>query len=182
MSWPPVAKLQIVPKFPFVWSAPGMRTMLGLIATVWAFAVETCPRYLRRDVTGDHVDETWCNFFLVEILAALGVTIPQLRANELVEWFVAQDQEKKLGPGWDEVEAKEAQAHADRGYVVVAGWINPKVDDRGYRSPGHVALVVPSLGQLGVWIAQAGWSNFSRARLEHGFGLRPVRFFVYVEA
>lgn len=184
MSWPPVAKLSIVPRFPFVWSAPGMRTLLGLIATVWAFSVETSPRWRKRDVTGDHVDETFCNFYLREILSALGVTIPEARANETVEWLDAEARRTSAevgAVGWREVEARDAKAAVDRGGIAVAGWINPQTNELGERRPGHVALVVPSLGQGGVWIAQAGTTNFSRGQLEHGFGLRAVRFFVRLE-
>lgn len=133
-------------------------------------------RYTPRDVTGDGVNETWCNLFVQDVSEAMSVMVPrQMRANQLVQWL-AQDAAPfdweclSLETQSDEDAAHVAQAMADQGQLALAGWVNPA-------GPGHLAVVVPSLGEPGVWIAQAGRTNFTRAPLAQGFGGRIVTFF-----
>lgn len=148
------------------------RSAARLAFVVAQFLVEVAPRYQRRDVTGDGSPETFCNFFVREVLRALGVQVPEgLRANALHAWL-AQQASLGVTPGWERVPQHVAQRAADEGMVVVAAWPNPS-------GPGHMAVLVPSLGEAGVWVAQAGLTNFTRGLLQHGFGSVQPDFFVH---
>lgn len=135
-----------------------------------ALKVETNPRYRRRDVTGDGVPETWCNHFAHDVAKSLGIGLPLRLANAQHAWLKS-DTAKMLD--WRQASAEEAQAAADRGEFVVAVWTNPA------GAHGHIAVVVPSKGQPGVWIAQAGASNFGREPLALGFGRLVPEFFAH---
>lgn len=141
------------------------------------FELDTHLRYLARDLTGDGWPETFCNVFLSEVTAALGVPVPRVRQVGLdLRWMRANDQVRWLrgadAHGWRACKGDEAQAAVDRGEVAVVGWENPA-------GPGHVALVVPSDGEPGIWTAQAGVTNFARGRVESGFGRMAVEFFTH---
>lgn len=133
-------------------------------------------RYMKRDVTGDGVDETWCNVFAQDVCEAMGVILPRnMRANELVMWLAnagAAFDWETLGSNGEEGAAHVAQRMADEGQLVLAGWVNPA-------GPGHLAVLVPSLDEADVFIAQAGRTNFTRGTLAHGFGGRVVTFFAH---
>ena len=66
-----------------------------------------------------------------------------------------------------------AQGMADTGQLAIAVWTNP---DGG---PGHIAVLVPSLGEAGTWIAQAGFTNFTRGLLVKGFGNKQPLFYAH---
>jgi len=124
-------------------------------------------RYVKRDVDGHPGDETFCNFFVRETLAAQGVFIPRMRANDMVDWFARSTE-------WATVPAWIARDLAERGRPVVVGWKN----DPG--RPGHVARLRaarPGDDSVSWYIAQAGLTNFIYAPLSSGFGARPVKFF-----
>lgn len=127
-------------------------------------------RYEPRDVTGDGRPETWCNLFAQDITEAMGCALPRnTRANELLDWLSSAG--KPLG--WTEVSESVARIQADGGMVALAAWRN----DAG---PGHIAVVVPSLGERGdTFIAQAGSTNFTRRPLAAGFGRSIPRFFAH---
>lgn len=150
-------------------------------AVVAQFAVGTHPRYQpHRD--GEGVS-TWCNIFLSDVTRALGCEVPrwwqsggelvELSANAQCDWLA------RKGPshGWDFLGADvaAANARADLGQVVVATWRNPV----GARS-GHVALVLPTRGEPGLHVAQAGLRCSSRLPLAEGFGTRLVTFFAHL--
>lgn len=134
-------------------------------------------RYARRDVTGDGIDETFCNLLVQDVCEAMSVLVPRgIRANTLIAWLGDQA-ERRAETGWEVVDEHVAQAMADTGQLVVAGWVN----ETG--GPGHVAIVIPSLEDAGeprsgdVFIAQAGRVNFTRGTLQQGFGGRGVTFY-----
>lgn len=131
-------------------------------------------RYVRRDVTGDAVDETFCNFFLREGLRMLSLDVPRMKANDLVDWF---GDARGRDSGWVQVVPWIARALADAGCPTAACWKN--VPGR----PGHVALVMPPRHEtergLRVWIAQAGAATFAHGTLQQGFGNLPVTFFAH---
>lgn len=151
-------------------SMPSTRGALVLIALVWQFAVGRARRWQKRDITGDGVDETFCNFFAVAVATAMGVLLPQRRANELADWL-ASDEAKDAG--WERVDRHIAQRMADEGMLAMAVWKNPK------GGSGHIAPLVPALDQPGTWIAQAGAVNFDRGLLEQGFGPNIPEFFAH---
>ena len=168
-----------VPVTPPLTSGSACRSPELLRAVVAQFELDAHPRYRARDLTGDGHPETFCNVALAELTAALGCLVPRiLQVGLELRWARANDQVRWLrragAHGWVRCTSDEAQSAAERGHVAVVGWENPA-------GPGHVALVVPSDGAPGVWIAQAGATNFSRGRLGSGFGQLPVEFFLHHE-
>ena len=77
-----------------------------------------------------------------------------------------------LGSSGEEGASHIAQRMADEGQLVLVGWVNPA-------GPGHLAVVVPSLDEDGVFIAQAGRVNFTRGTVAQGFGGRVVTYFAH---
>lgn len=150
------------------------RTPELLERIVAQFELETSPRYQPRDLNADGRKETFCNVAAADITLALGCPIPRVwlsgatwreqRANDMHAWL--------SGParthGWSKINEHVAQAMANEGQVAVAIWRNPT------GGSGHIAVAVPSGGEPGTWIAQAGATCFSRGLLIHGFGkLQP---------
>jgi len=132
-----------------------------LRAVVGALDVERNEKYRKRDVTGDGKPETWCNLFVADASAALGVPVPALLANDMVAWL---DGTPGAEAGWGRVTAHEAEVLAGQGHPVVVGWANP-------RGHGHVAIAVPTPeGASGLHVAQAGAINFSCRPVARGFG------------
>ena len=146
------------------------RDALRLVLVVAQFHVELAPRYQRRDVTGDGAPETFCNFFVRDVSEAMGAPVPQVRANEQVQWLGSDAARAR---GWAAISEHAAQGCAAEGLFVVAGWYNRN------GGSGHVAVVMPSLDEDGTFIAQAGLSNFTHGRLAQGFGPREVSFFAH---
>lgn len=151
-------------------STPLDRSPERLAFVVAQFQLESAERWRKRDTDGKPGDETFCNFAAVAITSAMGAPLPQLRANEIALWL--EGQSKDSHSGWEEVDAHTAQGAADFGQLAVAVWQNPQAG-----KPGHIAVLVPSLGEAGTWIAQAGARNFTRGTLEQGFGPFKPRFF-----
>lgn len=145
------------------------RSGVRLYAVVAQFLLEVAERFRRRDTDGKPGDETFCNFAAVAITTAMGVPIPQVRANAIAVWLEGQT----LDPhsGWERVDEHTAQRMADEGQVAVAVWVNST------GGPGHIAVLVPSLDEGGTWIAQAGGVNFTRGLLVRGFGDKEPEFF-----
>jgi hypothetical protein len=150
-------------------STPRDRSAARLVLLVAEERVDTNPVYTRRDVTGDGVPETWCNLFVTNVARRMGCPLPVgMRANEIVTWLSGAD---ARGAGWEQVPQHVAQRMADEGQLAIPGWFNRN------GGPGHVGVVMPSLGEEGVFLAQAGRTNFTRERLERGFGdLQPTFF------
>jgi hypothetical protein len=162
-------------------SDPSARDRDGLLAVIGQFQVETTWRY--RPTPTKRGRNTWCNIFVWDVTRALGAEVPhcvdeagrptaigqgkELTANGTLRWL------EMYGPahGWREEDAPAAARAAEAGWPTLAIWHNPF-------GHGHIALVVT--GPDGnVHIAQAGADCFSNRPLAHGFGDRPVRFFVH---
>lgn len=139
---------------------------------------DDCPYRKLLDVPTGNV-KTFCNKWVCDATTALACRIPDegYVAGQLREWQVLEMKQWLLGVGvvshgWELLaSAHVAQAMADQGQVGVALWQGATADH------GHIALVVPSLGEPGTWIAQAGASCHSRCRVEVGFGDLPVTYF-----
>jgi len=144
------------------------------------FNVESNSRYLKRN------GNTYCNLFVGDVTARLGVPIPnQPHTTPNGRWYRANDQYRwLLNEGrdhhWYEVSGRVAQQYANRGYVAVAAWYNPK----GH--PGHIAMVRPHAwngsysDHYGPRIAQAGRHNYNSTTVRTGFeGASGVRYFVH---
>lgn len=127
-------------------------------------------RYTPYDVDGKPGDETWCNLFAQDVSEAMSVMIPRYtRANELVAWLGTPT---AATFAWETVPAHVAQRMADEGQLALVGWVNPS-------GPGHIAVLVPSLGEAGTFIAQAGGVRFTRGTVAQGFGGRAVTYFAH---
>jgi len=138
-------------------SEPGKRSAETLRKVIEQFDVENSPRYLK----GTRGGGSWCNRFVCDVLHAMGVTIPYQRATAMHEWF----KKHSFAAGWRSVGPKVAMFEASMGRPVVATWPNPNASQSG-----HVAIVVPARGAPGLWIAQAGSTNFSHGLDRRGFG------------
>lgn len=149
------------------------RSPEALEAVVALAGVATTRRYQPRPYPGaGNGMQTYCNIFVSDVTRWLGCEVPHqvggvwqdVRGN--ADWLRGEHD------GWRKSTAAAAQAAADAGRPAVVLWDPPQ------RSHGHIALLVPSHGEGGVWIAQAGASCFSRGRLVHGFGqAAPLEWF-----
>lgn len=138
-------------------------------AVLELLGVELSERYRKRDITGDGIDETFCNVFARDVLRCLGVKVPRRRANE---WALALL--SNMEPGWYEVGPELARACANAGIPVIGIWRNPDVT-----KSGHVVVVRPS-EQLELRCAQAGRVNFSDAPVQaSGLPVKSYRFYAH---
>jgi hypothetical protein len=94
----------------------------------------------------------------------------ELLANAQFRWLMDQGAAR----GWRQVDAREAEALANRGFFVVGVYGNPDP-----RRPGHIAVIRPSLKSLarleaeGPQEAQAGAHNFASVAVARGFADHP---------
>lgn len=122
---------------------------------------------------------THCSAFVAAAAKKLGIYIlrpPEhgqiLLANAQYDWL----QNESAQNGWQPVrDAIEAQAYANRGYLVVAAYKNHHGD-----KPGHIAIVRPSeksaaaIMNEGPEITQAGGNNYRDTSLRRGFSGHPM--------
>jgi hypothetical protein len=107
---------------------------------------------------------THCNQFINYVCSGLGYEdFTGMLANEMVK-FMSDPKN-----GWISVSDDVAQAHANSGVIVIAGWSNPE-------GHGHVALVLPgilekshSFGRAVPKIVNVGQDVFFGKRLSSGF-------------
>ncbi len=89
-------------------------------------------KWKTHDVTGDGINETFCNFFVNHVAESqgckdfVGDKWPLL-ANQMVAWMSLR---------WQMLDPDEAQEQANAGQLVIAGWSNKE-------KHGHVAVVIP---------------------------------------
>lgn len=157
---------------PRLTSSPQNRSATRLMAIVAEHLYRGHARYAPRDVTGDGKPETFCNLFAQDVCEAMGVELPRnARANELHAWL-AGPATCSARSGWERADAHAGMAMAEQGCLALAVWPHPA------GGSGHMAILVPSLGEPGVWCAQAGRVNFTRELLQRGFG--PIAPSVFV--
>jgi flagellum-specific peptidoglycan hydrolase FlgJ len=143
------------------------------------------PYYLKHDITGDGKPETFCNWFVADVLEVLGIQLPRYDSsagyyptphplyanNKKTKPFSASALYKYFQQGgdgkWREVDRSEAVALANQGEVVL-----PSIS-------GHIALVIPGGQNSEVRIAQAGRLCGKNLKLEQGFGQSDVAFFCH---
>lgn len=163
--------------FPLGLASPGKRLSstrenrdaTRLMAIVAEHHLRGHARYTPRDVTGDGINDTWCNLFAQDVCEAMSVMLPRnMRANDLVRWLELESKSWD----WEAVPAHVAQRMADEGQLALVVWSNPA-------GPGHIAVMVPSLGEPDHFCAQAGRINFTRGTVTQGFGGRVVGYFAH---
>ena len=144
-----------------------------LEATVALAAVEKTRRYQPRAYPEPNSPmQTFCNIFVSDVTRWLGCEVPHRLHGEWQDVRANADWLRGEHDGWRKSTAAAAWAAAAAGRPAVVLWDPPT------RSHGHIAMVVPSHGEGGVWIAQAGASCFSHGRLVHGFGqAAPLEWF-----
>jgi hypothetical protein len=146
--------------------------------------------YLRHDIDGDGLPETFCNWFVADALEVMGIQLPRydgtyyptphpLYGNEpkCKPWTAGAlyDYLKKGGDGkWNGAKRPEAVTLANQGKVVVVAMPPPPG-----RAHGHIALIIPGGSGSEVHIAQAGGLCGKNLKLEQGFGNAEVAFFSY---
>lgn len=145
------------------------RDPVRLMAIIAEHLFRGFARYAPRDVTGDGLNETWCNVLAQDVCEAMGVTLPRnMRANDLVRWLELESKQWD----WEAVPAHVAQRMADEGQLALAVWHNPS-------GSGHVTVMIPSLGEPDYFCAQAGRTNFTRGTISQAFGSRVVSYFAH---
>lgn len=145
---------------------PARRSPAIVEAILELLGVEVSERYRKRDITGDGVDETFCNVFARDVLRCLGVRVPRRRANEWALALVTGE------PLWFEVGPELARACANAGIPTIGIWRNPDV-----QRPGHVIVIRPT-EHLELRCAQAGRVNFSDGPVQAS-GLPPKSYRFY---
>ncbi|MET0647441.1 MAG: glucosaminidase domain-containing protein [Pyrinomonadaceae bacterium] len=140
--------------------------------------------YQAQDITGDHVAETFCNWFAGDVLALLKVFLPTYKdadnAGHYPPGHPIYGNEPKNKPWsadllnryfreggggkWHRVTRREAVTEANRGGIVVASV--PKFSGRS----GHIAIVRPDSSGTNVRVAQAGKESGPDMTIEKGFG------------
>lgn len=139
----------------------------------------------------DEGQHTHCSAFVAAIAKRLGIYIlrppehgARLLANAQYDWLATEGGQF----GWHALtDGYQAQAHANRGDLVVAVYKNHH-DDK----PGHIAIIRPSdrsaseIDQEGPQITQAGSVNYLSTTLKSGFSGHPaawrrheVRYFAH---
>lgn len=164
------------------------------------------PYYKARDITGDGIKETFCNWFVADVLDQLGIDLPRLdssagsyvephpiygfdtpfkpfSAEALFKFFESQNASasgkwKLVSPNTaDQTSVQNAAIAVAKGNeVVVASF--PGI--RGRRQ-GHIAIVRPDSSGTSVRIAQAGRVSSNNIALSDGFGsaLSQTKFFTF---
>lgn len=147
-----------------VTNLPGSRSPMALNEVLDQFAVETAERFRVRDYDGNGRKDTFCNIYVSDVTRALFAEIPHqwegkwLNVRGMAEWIRRGFGKWKRSDGW------HAQFAADAGCPALVLY------DPADVVHGHIAMLTPSEGEHGVWISQAGRSNFRRAPLLAGFG------------
>lgn len=156
------------------------RTRGQLLAVVAQFDLEHAPRYQpERGLT-------FCNIASWDITRALGAEIPhwvspagdavtpgkgiELSANLTLDWLQIHGARRN----WTPCSRDEAADRAEGGYPTVAVWQNPRP-----KSPGHIAVVVPSIDAGVLHVAQAGSRCFTSEPIARGFGAAIPIFFTH---
>lgn len=150
--------------------------------------------YRARDITGDGRKETFCNWFVNDVLAQLGIALPRYdssagyypkphpihgyrnafkpySAEHLFDFF------QRGGNGkWENVTAVEAIDNAKNGKATLASYGGSS----GIQ--GHIAILLPKGSSTNIRIAQAGRTSSNDLAFATGFGnhVSTTKFFTYL--
>ena len=118
----------------------------------------TDPRYAKRDVTGDGVDETFCNQYVIDALDVMGYSYPWMRAKQLITlWREGQGPMVKMV-------IQDAVTNANMGCPTIFA-----LDNSG--PTWHVGIVLPQppvVKLQDLIVANVGASNFYGRQLVYG--------------
>lgn len=158
------------------------------------------PYYKARDITNDGRKETFCNWFVADVLDKLGISLPRLDASAgsyvephpiygfdtpfkpyaaeaLFKFFVNQN--SSSNGKWKELKTNsEAVSKAQTDHVVVASYPGRTTSPR---KQGHIAIIRPDSSGSTIMIAQAGRISSNNLPLTSGFGnvISETKFFTY---
>ncbi len=121
------------------------------------------PDFQRRDITGDNIPETFCNKFVQAFCRKADVALPELLANDTIDWL---DSGPGRAAGWLECTFDFAKRAAGRGEIVLPTYFNKS-------GPGHISVLRDAKGNH----AQAGRTNTNKGSILSGFGSVHVRYF-----
>jgi hypothetical protein len=121
---------------------------------------------------------THCSAYAAEAAKTLGIYLlrpPEhsqiLLANAQQEWLLQEGKSQ----GWQQLaDGLSAQTHANKGYFVLATYMNSNSE-----KPGHIAIVRPAekaaelISREGPQITQAGLVNYQNTSLANGFAGHP---------
>lgn len=117
----------------------------------------TDPRYTPRDVTGDGKDETFCNVYVLDMLAVMGYSYPLMKAKSLITLW-----RDSKGP-MQAMVIQDAITNANMGCPTVFGLDSD--------SPTwHVGVVLPQPPTINVGdvvVANVGRTNFYGRQLRY---------------
>ena len=155
------------------------------------------PYYKARDITDDGIKETFCNWFVADVLDKLDISLPRLDASagsypephpvygfntpfkpfaaEMLFKFFVNENGSTTGK-WKELTTNSAAvSKAQTDHVVVASY-----GGRPGRQ-GHIAIVRPDSSGSDVMIAQAGRISSNNLPLTSGFGsvISETKFFTF---
>lgn len=102
---------------------------------------------------------TLCNDYVACFVAALGLELPLVSANDQHDWLADP------ANGWRPVDAIAAAMRAGLGFPVIASWKNPT------GGHGHIAVVMPASSTGHLYVSAAGATNHVTAPIEKSFGL-----------
>lgn len=141
------------------------RTPDALAAVIDGLDVTGNPKYQPANGT------TFCNVFVQDVMAGLGLELPPLSANDTGDWLASS---AGAAAGWTEVDEQTAQDNANAGGPVIASWVNPN-------GHGHMAVVRPgSINANGPEISAAGASLLADAHMMNSFGNNgPVLYYAH---
>lgn len=149
--------------------------------------------YKARDITGDRRKETFCNWFVADVLYQLGIELPRYNAsagayptphpvygnNPPHKPYSAEQLFNFFNSGgngnWRKVTVSEAVSKAQNGKVVLASYSGAT------RIQGHVAIVRPNSSTSNIRVAQAGATSSNDISFNSGFGSHATEaeFFTY---
>ena len=179
-SWRPPVDQRLPANAPFFYALSKVRSALDLAKCAQQFQLEVAKRYTRGLLNGQPspLARSWCNLAVADITEAAGCPIPRsikgkyLNANEQFDWLVIAGATE----GWERVSLERAITEVERGLIVVPAWKNPDPKESGHIAVGQPAPHRPD-GQL--WIAQAGYRNFTCGTLGSGFGRKAPTIWLH---
>lgn len=156
------------------------------------------PYYKARDITNDGRKETFCNWFVADVLDKLGISLPRLNASagfypkphpvysdnipfkpfsaEMLFKFFVNENSKATGK-WEELTTNSSVvSKAQTDHVVVASYPGQS------GGQGHIAIIRPDSSASNVMIAQAGTISSNNLLLSSGFSsvkLSQTKFFTF---
>jgi hypothetical protein len=150
--------------------------------------------YFPHDITGDGRPETFCNWFVADVLYILGIPIPRYSHASLAGSYPIPHPLYGYSPPEKPWSANQLYAFFEKGgynnwrtiddlssivKFVNAGHVIIACEKGESGSPGHIAIVVPGQEDSGIHVAQAGNKCKKDIPVEEGFGDLAPKYYLY---